>query len=48
MNGGEQESISMTVAKLSKSHSGPASVVSPGNSDRSKTAIAPASLTQAV
>jgi hypothetical protein len=48
MNGGEQEPISLTAAKLSKTHSGPASVVSPGYSGWSKTAMAPASVIQAV
>jgi hypothetical protein len=44
MNGGEREPISLTSVKLSKTHSGPASVVSPGSSGWPKTAMAPASL----
>ena len=48
MNGGEQEPISLTSPKLSKTHSGPASVSSPGDSGWPKTAMAPASLIQAV
>ena len=48
MNGGEQEPISLTSLKLSKSHSGPAFAVSPGSSGWSKTAMAPASLSQDV
>ncbi len=48
MNGGEHGPMSLTAAKSSKSHSGPACVVSPWFSGWSKTAMASASLIQAV
>jgi hypothetical protein len=48
VNGGEQEPVSLTAAKLPDGHSGPACVVSPGSSGWPETAMAPASVIRAV